>query len=228
MCPAAGTAVRARKARDAHVAFEFFLATVLHLLQFFFRRPKLDKLMVFPDIFICLCFDLQDLFKGNARIIIDRYDILSHVEADIVAVEGAADHAAYDMLTGMLLHMIEAEIPVDNSGNFCSFLYLFLRGNRMPDFALFFLHIKHTDHTSIREFQPAAVSKLSAAFRIKSSLVQDNLYFSIPFPHALNRCGKLFQEHVLIIKFFSHIHPIVAYTVMHHTQIFPSSQGFSF
>ena len=115
MKSAAGTCVRTRKTGDPHVTLQFFFTSVFKFFQLFSCRIKCNKRVVFPDITVCFFFYLKDLLITYTGAVIDRYDILTHMKANIITVKSAADHSAYDMLAGMLLHVIKPALPVDLS-----------------------------------------------------------------------------------------------------------------
>jgi hypothetical protein len=71
------------------------------------------------------------------------------MKAHIRALKGPADHAADNVLPGMLLHMVKPPVPVNASGDLGSCFQGF--GDHMPDFSLFFLYNALLRHKDMKE-----------------------------------------------------------------------------
>ena len=78
------------------------------------------RLFILPDDFISFSFDVQCILPCHHAIEIDRHDIMQ-VESHIVIAEFLMDKAGEDMLAGMVLHMVEAADPVDDTMDLRSF-----------------------------------------------------------------------------------------------------------
>ena len=73
--------------------------------------------VVGPDRSVGLPLHLQRLFPCDGGVVVNGDYVRAHVEAHIVTVEGAAQHAGDDMLTGVLLHEIKPAVPVHMTGD---------------------------------------------------------------------------------------------------------------
>ena len=98
-------------------------------------------------------------------VVVDDDGAFAHVKARVVAVVGGAEHAADDVLAGVLLHVVKAVLPVDAPVNGLALGQGLVAG--VEDYAVLFLHVGDFCRP-----QRAVVGGLAAAFGVKSGLIQ--------------------------------------------------------
>ena len=127
--------------------------------------------------------------------VIDGNSIRAHVETHIVAVVVGAEDTRDDMLAGVLLHVVEAALPVNHDR------YSFPNFHRIlanvENNAVFFMYVRHGDAV-----QGAVVGRLAAALGIKSGAVENHTISAVNLLARENLGGKLTQIGVLIVKLF--------------------------
>lgn len=101
------------------------------------------------------------------------------MEAHVVTVVAVAENAAENMLAGMLLHMVEAAVPVHHALHGLSHCQRL--GEGVHNLVVLFLHVQDGDAA-----QSAVVGRLSAAFGIEGGAVQS---YRISVFRGLARCG---------------------------------------
>ena len=192
MGAAAGAHVRAGELGDAHGALQRLFAAVGQDGQL--RRLGIadDDGVILPDVAVGPALDLQHALPGNVGVVVDGDGIGSHVEAGVVAVVGAAQHAGDDMLAGVLLHVVKAALPVDLAGDGLAHGQRLVAG--VIDHAVRLMNVPY-----INAAQRAVVGALSAALGVEGGAVQ-------PHPPRLfvggavqHRGVEPAQERVLIV-----------------------------
>lgn len=98
------------------------------------------------------------------------------MKSHIVPAEKPVDQAGYDVLPGMILHMRKPPLPVDLSPHGSALRERSVR--IMDDLPAAALHIRHTDAA-----ERPLIGRLSAAFRIKSRVVQHHGKSLFSFSH---------------------------------------------
>ena len=164
MGAAAGAAVRAGEGHDPHIPFQRLFAPVVDGLQL--RSPvelNVDG-VVFIKILIGLSLNLQQLLPGNISVEVDGHDVRTHVEPHIIAVKPLADQPGADVLSGVLLHVVEPPTPVDGTGD--SFPNFHGSVHIVENHAVFFMDVRHS-----RSVQNAVIGRLSAPLRVEGRAV---------------------------------------------------------
>jgi hypothetical protein len=135
------------------------------LPELLLRGPGHDVGQVFPDLFVGLPLDLAQLFLRDRAGEVDRDHVRAHVEAHVVPAEGRVHEPLTDVLAAVLLHEIEAPLPVDLARD----LRALRQGSLAPvdDPALPLVRVSHA-HAAER----ARVAGLAAALGVKSGPVQ--------------------------------------------------------
>ena len=164
MGAAAGAAVRAGEGHDPHIPLQRLFTPIVDGLQL--RSPvelNVDG-VVFIKILIGLSLDLQQLLPGNIGVEVDGHDVRAHVKSHIVAVKPLADQPGTDMLSGVLLHVVEPPLPVDGTGD--SFPNFHGSVHIVENHAVFFMDVRHS-----RSVQNAVIGRLSAPLRVEGRAV---------------------------------------------------------
>ena len=165
MGAAAGAPIRTGKLRDPHRAGQLLFAAIGQSGQLLRGGvPDVDG-VVGPDISVGLPLHLQRLFPCDGGVVVNGDHVRAHVEAHIVTVEGAAQHTGDDMLTGVLLHVVEPPRPVDMAAHLRAY------GQRLVaqvgDDAVFLVYIQHAGIA-----QRAEVGGLAAALGVEGGAVK--------------------------------------------------------
>ena len=184
MNSAAGADIRARIGDDPHISLQLLFAAVRDFFQLLRIRPADLHPMILPYIPVGLQFQLLQILRRNLPVKIDDDHFRPHMKSHIIAAVFLMNHAADNMLPGMLLHQVKPPLPVDDPMHRRSLRKR--RFHRMPDFSLLLLHIRHRNL-----IQRSQIAGLSSSLRVKYRPVQPNL---IPFfcPAALqHRAVKL-------------------------------------
>ena len=119
------------------------------------------------------------------------------MEPDIITVVSAADDAADDMLTAVLLHMVKAPLPVNHTLYCFPHRNLFVTGVEDHSFLL-------TGIGNSNAIQTSVVCRLAAALGIKRGAVQLYQPPILPLLTGKNLRSKLLHERVAVIKLLSH------------------------
>ena len=106
---------------------------------------------------------------------------------------------ADNMFSGMLLHQIKSSVPVNLSGNITACFNRFFC--IMDDLSIFFMYFQN-----FHIIQRTKVTWLSAALRIKSGLIQNDLISFTSFSALENFCGKFFYIYIFVIQFSCFTH----------------------
>ena len=148
-----------------------------------------------PDDLVGLLLGVHGPLPGNLRVVVDGDRLRAHVEAYVVAVVIPAQDSGENVLSGMLLHMVEPPVPVKDAGDgFPDFHFFFKRVENHP---AFFMDVQYPDAV-----QRPVVGGLSAALRIEGGAVQ-NGQKAVFFPFTgENSGGKFFQKGVLFVELF--------------------------
>ena len=193
MGAAAGAAVRPGELCDAHRPLYCLFAAIGQDGQLLRRGIVRPEGMIFPDIPVGPVLHLQHLLPGHGSVIVDDDGIRTHVKTHIVAGKGSAEHAADDVLAGMLLHVVKAAVPVDDAADRPAYRQGAVAGVKHPSLPL--LNVQHR-----RAAQYAMVRRLTAALRIKGRAVQSHQTGAVLSLIALRDDGVKFpQECILII-----------------------------
>lgn len=193
--PQQGAAVRSREGDDAHLSRQGLFAAVVQPLQLF--RGGVGDLHrgVRPDCPVGLFLRGQDLLPGELRVIVDGDGVGPHVEAHIVAVIVPAEDAGEDVLSGVLLHMVEAAGPVDGAIHvFANFHRVF---DSVEDHAVFLVDVG--DGKAVHR---AVVGGLAAAFGIEGGAVQRHQVSALARLTGEDRGGEVPQKGVGVIELF--------------------------
>ena len=168
MGAAAGAHVHPRDGHDAHGALQGFFAAVVQFRQLLRRRPGGFHRQVHPDGLVGHLLHHLQIPLLQRTVEIDEGTVLSHVEAHIVIAVAPVDHAAEDMVGGMLLGIVKAARAVHMA------LHLRSRqqrlGQAVEDHALRFLDIQH-----VSPLQDAQVAGLAAALGIERRTVEHDV-----------------------------------------------------
>ena len=148
--------------------------------------------MVFPDVPVGAALNVQHALPGDVGVVVDGDHVGAHVEAGVVAVIGAAQHAGDDMLAGVLLHVVESPGPVDAAGDGLSHGEGPVAG--VIDDAVLFVDIQH-----LRLTQGAVIGALSAALGIEGGAVEDQLPLLLVGGAVQHRGLKLAEKGILIV-----------------------------
>ena len=192
MGTAAGAAVRTGEGHDADITFQLLLAAVFHRGQLC-APVELDvDGVVFIDIAVGLGFNFHQLVPADLGVEVDGHHVGAHVKAHIVAVEVLADHAAADVLAGVLLHVVEASRPVDGAHYSLPDLHFLFTG--VENDPALFVDIRHGDAVHL-----SVVGRLSAALGIEGGAVQHHFEAAFGLLAGEDRGCEFFQKRVLII-----------------------------
>lgn len=126
-------------------------------------------------------------------------DHLVHMEAHIVIAEFLMHQAGVNMLSRMVLHEIKTPLPVNSSMHPASHVQRLV--GIMDHYTLFPVYIKHPGIA-----QGPLVPRLSAAFGIKSGVVQYHLIAFLPLRAAHYYTVKVLHVGIFIKKFIHFIH----------------------
>ena len=148
--------------------------------------------MVLVDVAVGLCLDFHQLVPADVGVEVDGHHVGAHVEAHIVAAELLTDHAAADVLAGVLLHVVETAGPVDGAGNGLADFHFFFAG--VENHAAFFMDVRHGNAV-----HRAVVGRLSAALGIESGAVQHHFEPVLSLFTGQHRGGEFLQERVGVI-----------------------------
>ena len=114
----------------------------------------------------------------------------SNIIISICSMHKPADN----MFSGMLLHQIKSSVPVNLSSHFTvRFDCFFCIMNDLTILLMYFQHFYIIQRTKI--------AWLSASFRIKSCLIQNDLVSFFTFSAFQNFCSKFFCIYIFIIQF---------------------------
>ena len=114
------------------------------------------------------------------------------MEAYIIIVEAFVYQAGDNVLCGMLLHAVEAFLPVDLSGDVCAGRDG--EGGVVPDQAIFFLGVQ-----DFAVVQKAGVAGLTAAFGEECGSVQEDAAGVCGGFAVCNGGGKFFKITVFVV-----------------------------
>ena len=120
---------------------------------------------VFPDMPVSQVFRLKGFFQGYFFIQVNRHQALVHVESYIIGTKQFEERVGKDVLSAMLLHVVQPVRPVHLHRN--------LAAHRKLSCALmdnFFLRFPHMLHRS--SINRTRVTELSAPFREQHRPVQ--------------------------------------------------------
>ena len=203
MRSAAGTHIRSRKCHDAHLSMQFLFAPVLQRFYLFLRiQANIDR-YIFPHNLIGAKLQKLHILQRNFSGEINGHPVSAHVKSNILKAKFFMHQPTHDMLPGMILHQTEAVRPVNSSRYRCTRLQRAIR--IMHHFTMFLMRIRNHDHLLLHRDQHAAISRLTAAFRIKSSTVQRNL-ITVFFLSAVRDCRQKFPAiHIRVIQSFCHM-----------------------
>ena len=95
------------------------------------------------------------------------------MEAHVLRPEHLVQDAGEDVLAGVLLHLVEAPLPVDGAGDGGTGLCGLGQGiHRVPDDAVRLVDVGDMKHRAVGEGQRASVGGLTAPFGVEHRAVQ--------------------------------------------------------
>ena len=195
MGAAAGAAVGPREGDDADLARQLLFAAVIQGVQGGFLRVGDLHGPVRPDGLVGFALRVQGLLPGDVRVIVDGHHIGSQVEAHIVTVVVGAENAGDDMLSGVLLHMVEAAGPVQRTGDGAADFHRLVAGVE-NDTALFM------NIGDMGAAQGAVVRRLAAALGVEGGAVQRDGKAALGRLAAQDRGGEFLQKGVGVVELF--------------------------
>ena len=174
MSAAAGTAVKPRNVDDADASREFFLASVVERLELRGGGEEFFDGYISCNRVVCRLFNRLQLFLSHRTVKVNCDDIVIHVETHVLVLEFRVHKAGKDVLSGVVLHVIETAFPVDLSFDFGACLEGLI--GVMNNDALHTAHIGHLSGT-----ERSMVCRLAAAFRVKRGVVKHYFKSVLPF-----------------------------------------------
>ncbi len=111
---AAGTDINAFDGDDADLPVDLLLAAVVEVLQDFFRRVFAGDWDIAPDRLIGLFLKGKKLLCRENSARVQRHGVVAQPEADILISPQAVEKAGENVLSGMILHIGIAVLPVEN------------------------------------------------------------------------------------------------------------------
>ena len=173
MGAAAGTAIRFREGDNADLARQLLFAAIVQCRQFSGRGIVDLHLPVGPDDLVGLAFGVQSLLPGDVGVVVDGHHVGTQVEAHVVAAVIRTEDAGDDVLSGVLLHVVEPPGPVDVPGNSLPNFHSSIAG--VENDPVFFVDVRD-GYLS----QCPVVSRLPAALWIEGRAVQHHLKAVFP------------------------------------------------
>ena len=192
MSSAAGTDIHPWKFYDPHLTGKLFFASVVDFFQFLRCRIYDLYLRIFPYLLVCFPLDLGKLHLIQRAIQIYGNGIAPHMKAYIIISVSLMDQSAHHVLTGMLLHQIKPSYPVNASLYFCSGFHRLIC--IMEKFSLLFMHFLYFHIVEI-----SGIAWLSAALRVKSTLIQNDMKAFFGFSALQDFGCKFFFIYIFII-----------------------------
>ena len=160
MGAAAGTDVASRNRHDPHRPGQLLFAPVFHGVQLILFRIYSGYLQILPDHSIGLFFNGHQIPPLQNSVEIDGHLIGPHMKAHVVIAEPLVDQAGYQVLSRVLLHMLESPVPVDDASDHLAHRQ---RAVRIVDhLAVLFMDIRYPDIS-----QEPCIRRLAAALRVK-------------------------------------------------------------
>ena len=117
------------------------------------------------------------------------------MEAHVVAGEAGAEHPGNDVLAAVLLHVVEAAVPVDGAGEGGADLHRDIHG--VENRAVLLLDVQ-----DLRLAQGAEVTGLAAALRVEGRAVQGHEEAIFAGVTAEDPGGEGFQVGVGVVELF--------------------------
>ena len=201
--------VRARDGHDAHLPGDLLLAAVGQSRQLFGGGVGDDHRHILPDDPVGGSFGLPQALGRDGHAGVHPHGVRADVEADVFGPEHLVQDAGKDVLTGVLLHLVEAPRPVDGSGDGGAGLCRLGQGiHCVPDDAVRLVDIGDVQHRAVGEGQSAPVGRLSAALGVEHRAVQSDA----PAAGLCVRLGRkddpggAFAECVFLEIFFRALH----------------------
>ena len=173
---AAGADIGTGDAHDAHLAFDLFLAAVGQRGQLLAGGVGDAHRHILPDDAVGGKFGLPQTIGGDGDAGVHPHRVGADVEPDVLGPEHLVQDAGEDVLTGVLLHLVEPPGPVKGllhcgagGGGFGQIIY------GVPDDAALLVDVGDVQHRAVRKGQGAPVGRLTAAFGVKDRAVQRDL-----------------------------------------------------
>ena len=193
MGPAAGADVRPREFdQTQRTCDHLFAAVVLRAGGFTFVIADL-RLPIRPDGLVRQPLDLHQIVPVQRTGEVDRDQVAAHVEADVLPAVEPVHDAGDDVLAGVLLHQVEASVPVDLPVHSS----VQRSRHRVDDRAVPLLHVE-----DLRPAERAEITGLSAALGVEGRPVEHDRPV---FPGRLaveDGRGKFTQIGLVVIEFF--------------------------
>ena len=186
------TYVHSRESHDTNLSGQFFLASVIQSLKFLCSRISDLYFFIFPDSLIHFLLDFCQLSFIQHTIQIYSDHITSHMETYIIITILCMDNTTDHMLPRMLLHQIKTTCPVNLSFNLHTHFQSLVR--IMEQFTILLMNLCY-----LRITQSSYITRLTAAFRIESTLVQNYCVAFFPLSALYNGCCEFFFIYIFII-----------------------------
>ena len=192
MCSATSAAIQVMNGNDSNDTFPLgWLAKpeiLRGILEPYRHRTVLENNFVGPALGFA---DLRGFKRAGY---VDGARIDTQMKAHRVGIEQLDEHGGQKMLSGVLLHMIKAPLPIDHAGDFVS---LDRRSYLMRDPAVFIHYFRYVGSAQLPE-----VEGLAARRRIEGRAIEIN-----PAPigaRAHDPGPKFSQVAVVVIKAIRH------------------------
>ena len=117
MGAAAGADVRARDGHDAHLPGDLFFAAVGQRRQLFGGGVGDEHRHILPDDAVGGKLCLPQALGGDGDAGVHPHGVGADMEAHVLRPEHLVQDAGEDVLAGVLLHLVEAPLPVDGAGD---------------------------------------------------------------------------------------------------------------
>ena len=162
---AAGADVRTRDGHDAHLPGDLFFAAVGQRRQLFGGGVGDEHRHILPDDAVGGKFCLPQALGGDGDAGVHPHGVGADMEAHVLRPEHLVQDAGEDVLAGVLLHLVEAPLPVDGAGDGGTGLCGLGQGiHRVPDDAVRLVDVSDMEHRAVGEGQRASVGGLTAPF----------------------------------------------------------------
>ena len=170
---AAGADVRARDGHDAHLPGDLFFAAVGQRRQLFGGGVGDEHRHILPDDAVGGKLCLPQALGGDGDAGVHPHGVGADVEAHVLRPEHLVQDAGEDVLAGVLLHLVEAPLPVDGAGDGGTGLCRLGQGiHPVPDDAVRLVDVGDMEHRAVGEGQRASVGGLTAPFGVEHRAVQ--------------------------------------------------------
>ena len=194
MHAAARATIAPGNVHDANVALEGLLAPVDKLIERLRVGEGHVDGNVLNDGVVCDALDFGHLLFCHHATEVAGDDVVVHVKAHVVKAELRVDDPGKDMLARMVLHVVEAPLPIEHALDV------------LPDLKRLFTIVHdarrraaHVEHGCAVE--RAVVRRLSAAFRIKGRVFKHDLEALFAFFARSHLRGEFAGIGVTIEKF---------------------------